>query len=251
MVAELDDPRVGLVHSVLLGQGNDTAGALLESLQMNTVTAYAVAGMQLLTGHPLVIGKSMLLRRSVLERLGGLASVSDVLAEDYVLGRRFEAAGFQVRLSPYRLGVVNAGWSLSRFLNRQLRWSQMRRHLAPAAYMWEPAMCTLLWAGLLVPAVLAATLSPAARVSLLMLSPLAIAARFALDAAQVEWVRGHGLSTRELAFLPVKELCMLGLWVAGFVVRTVEWRGNHMGIGRGSVLSSRPGVRAAPAPKTV
>ena len=110
LAGELSDPEVGMVHSVLVGQGGDTLGALLENLQMNTITAYGASGMELFSGLPLVIGKSMLLKLSHLEEVGGFLGVANLLAEDYVLGRRFHDAGHKVRLSPYRIGVVNAGW---------------------------------------------------------------------------------------------------------------------------------------------
>ncbi len=237
MVAELADPAVGLVHSALVGLGDETLGARLENLQMNTVTAYGVAGLEVLSGHPLVIGKSMLFRRSTLEELGGFRCVANVLAEDYVLGRKFEAAGHRVRLSTHRVGVVNEGWSLSRFLNRQLRWSQMRRQQALLAYLIEPGMSTLLWAVALVPSALAADLTAPARWALLALAPLCLSARIGVERAQLRYVRGEPLRLGELLPWALKDLLLLALWGVGLFHRTIDWRGNRLRIGPGSVLS--------------
>src|SRR5690606_6072444 len=81
-----------LVHSVLAGVGERSAGATLENLHMSSWVVGAVC-LADASNHPCVIGKSMLMRRSQLDSLGGFDAVRDVLAEDYVLGRMFVDAG--------------------------------------------------------------------------------------------------------------------------------------------------------------
>jgi ceramide glucosyltransferase len=237
LAGELSDPSVGMVHSVLVGRGGDTVGSLLENLQMNTITAYGASGMEHFTGLPLVIGKSMLLKLSNLEKVGGLLGVANLLAEDYVLGLRFHAAGFKVRLSPYRIGVVNAGWGLPRFINRQLRWSQMRRNLSLLPYLGEPLIITWIWSAMLIPAALLAELSAPALTAVLAIALLAPAVRFALESRQVARLRGTPITLRELAYIPLKDLVMLMVWVAGFFKRSIDWRGTQALIGRGTVLT--------------
>ncbi len=237
LAGELSDPSVGLVHSVLVGQGGNTVGSLLENLQMNTVTVYGASGMEHFTGLPLVIGKSMLLKLSDLEQVGGLLGVANLLAEDYVLGRRFHAAGFKVRLSPYRIGVVNSGWGLPRFINRQLRWSQMRRNLTPLAYLFEPMMITWIWSALLIPAALLSDLPSLVRDTVLAIALLAPVVRFALESRQVARLRGQAITPRELACIPLKDLLMLMVWAGGFAKRTIDWRGTLALISRGTVLT--------------
>ena len=240
LAAELSDPSVGLVHSALVGQGDGSVGSVLENLQMNTVTAYGACGMLALSGRPLVIGKSMLFRKSELDQIGGLLGVANVLAEDYVIGRRFHAAGFAVRLSPHRIEVISAGWALDRFLNRQLRWSQMRFHLAPLAYLFEPLICSFFWAGVLATVASVEALPSGWRDGLLAVCAVVVSIRVALDSAQTLRLRGRRLSAGEVALLPVKDLLMLSLWVAGFLKRTINWRGTVAYVGAGSVLSAAP-----------
>ena len=138
IAGELADPRVGLVHNVLLGTGERTTAALLENLHLASFVCASVCGAALLTDQPLVIGKSMLMHRRDLERAGGLAAVKDLLAEDYQLARRIQASGRAVRLSSYRLPTINADWDLARFLGRHLRWAQMRRRQTLGWYLVEP-----------------------------------------------------------------------------------------------------------------
>src|SRR3989442_4593131 len=136
MAAEMADPAVGLVTNIVVGEGAGL-GAMLERLHLNSFVVAATSLARVAAGRACVIGKSMLLRRSDLERLGGLYEVRNLPAEDFAIGRMYEVAGFRVALSPYLVRCVNDGWTVERFLNRHLRWAQMRRRIAPGAYLGE------------------------------------------------------------------------------------------------------------------
>jgi ceramide glucosyltransferase len=242
--AEMADPAVGLVTNIVVGEGAGL-GALLETLHLNSFVAAATSLARVAGGRACVIGKSMLMRRSDLDRLGGLREVRNVLAEDFVIGRMYELAGYRVALSPHLVRCVNEGWTVDRFVNRHVRWAQMRRRIAPGAYLGELLLNPVLWIAL-------ATLSlwatgPGRDLRLLAVAAAGVAVKCASDALLCRRLAGRLPRLAEVLMMPLKDLAMAFIWLVGFVRRRVVWRGNELRIDRGSVLTApeSPAIEAA------
>lgn len=225
IVGLMERENSALVHNVLLGRDGEGLGGRLEDLQLTGWVAGSVCFTEE-GGHPCVIGKSMLLRRSALESIGGFQLVANYLAEDYLLGSRFVEAGYKVSLSTHALPVVNSGRGIEGFWNRHVRWGQMRRRIAPSFYVGEVFVNPTPF------------LVGAWAVSDGLLAGLFAGAQLLKWSSELAIVRmlGGRLDVKTAALLPLKDFLLFPIWATSLVRRTVNWRGNRMLVGPKSLL---------------
>ncbi|MCS6797651.1 MAG: glycosyltransferase [Myxococcota bacterium] len=236
IVAEMQASGASLLTSIVVGTGERSVGAALENVQLSAFIAPAMCTALHVGGVPCVVGKSMLLRRSELDALGGLGRVRDVLAEDFVLGRDYARAGRRVHVSAVPVVNVNERIPVRRFLERHARWLKLRVTVHLGGWLADlggnpVALLALAWlySGLAAP--LGTVLA------------LAVVLKAAGDLDHVRRMRGEPLSIRWWWVLPVRDLVLAALFFYSAVSRTVCWRGVWMRIGRGSRILE---VRHAP-----
>jgi len=216
------DP-VGLVTNVFAGADEDGLGAALENVQLN---GFCAAGATLPTrfGSAAVVGKSMLFSRSRFEALGGFQRVADLLAEDYVMGKMFQHAGYRVRIAPTVLTNVTTGMSVLAFLRRHQRWAMLRWRLLPVAFLLEPLtspLAVLPWAWL--------ALGSWAMVWVALLLVLR-------DVGGWVALRGWHRAWIPALLAPLRELFVLAVWLRAPLKRHVTWRGTRIRVGAGTLL---------------
>ena len=222
-----DERRAGLVTNLFVGTCENSFGSALECVELAGFIAAGVA-LPTLLGDPLLVGKSALFSRERLRELGGLERLSDVLAEDFVLGKTFAHAGERLVLAPTVLSNVTANLSLRSALARHLRWSMLRFRLRPTAAALEPltsplALIPLVW---------------------VVLGPWALA-----WAALVIFVRDAGgwwlLRGTKRLWLPLllgvpRDLFALVIWAIAPLKHHVSWRGRRFRLGAGTLLYAEP-----------
>ncbi|MDP9002047.1 MAG: glycosyltransferase [Myxococcota bacterium] len=229
LVAELADPRAGMVTSLFAGAGEQTLGAALENLQLCASTVPAYVAMNAVSARPLTVGKSMAVRRRDLARLGGFAPVGDVLAEDYALGRRFLDAGFLVRTSLHTVENRNVACSMMRTVERHTRWSKLRRALFPAGFAVEPLLTPIVVASL------AMVLAPGESMATLLGVTCLLQTASALVAVRV--LRGGWLAWWYAPLEIVRSYVTFFCWLRATLSRRLEWRGHVFTLTRGSVIA--------------
>ncbi|HUO83667.1 MAG TPA: glycosyltransferase [Thermoanaerobaculia bacterium] len=232
-----DDPDVGCVTNLFTGEGATNLSARIESLHL---LSFVVAGNVLAAaaGMPCVVGKSMALRRAVLESIGGFEAFGHLLAEDQAIGLAVHESGYRVVLAPVVVRNVIRRRTLKRALGRQIRWNKIRysfsRVLYAGEFLLNPLPLALLAAA--IGTVFEGTVPPGTMIRLLLLLPL-------LRIAQLELLSrstGAGLSAVDILLVPVQDLLQFAAQFVPFVSRSVTWRGRKTRLGRGTEMIQVP-----------
>jgi hypothetical protein len=147
-----------------------------------------------------------------------------VLAEDFVLGKTFSRAGYDVVLAPTVLMNVTRGTTFASAVKRLLRWSMLRFRLRPFAFALEPL--TIPFAML-----------PAAW---MVMGPWSIAWAVALtvlrDVGGWCLLRGPGKLWIPAVLGPLRDLVALSVWALAPFKKHVSWRGTRFRLGAGTLL---------------
>lgn len=235
IVSELIEEDASLLSSVVVGRGEKNLFAAFENLHLtaligpSTCTALHVASVSC------VIGKSMLFRKSELERFGGLSAVRNILCEDFILGRTYQENGKKVVLSTTPIENINEEIDADRFLARHSRWLKMRAVIHIGSFILDLFANPIAWSAL---AVLFSGFAP---ITLAILA-LTIALKLGVDSAMLRISRGEGLPLRFLLLAPLKDLLIFGTWFYAAFSRSVVWRGRKLRFGKDSELREDDGV---------
>ena len=230
LVASLQQPGVGLVTTLYAGvPGNGTLTGRLGAAQIN----HAFLPGALLAramGRQDCLGATMALTRSTLERVGGLAALSNHLADDAVLGRLVQALGLSVALASTVPSTTVPETHMPALFEHELRWARTVQSLVPAAFAMSVVQFPLFWAALT-----------------LGLSGGAAWAWLAFTAAwMVRGAAAHGInrvlgvaSPLTIWCLPFRDLLSVTVILASYRSDRVAWRGQVMRATRPSLVPGK------------
>jgi len=232
IISDMQDPGVGLVSNLIRGIGGESVGAVLENLHLNSFVMGSVSFLDRFLKMPCVVGKSMLMRKSDLEAIGGFAGVKDVLAEDYLIGKRMHESGRRVVLSRHMIDNINEYWGIRKFLNRHTRWGKLRWQIGGIKYISElisnPVFMSFLALAFLGPS----------------LRTVALSAGVSFCKSAGDFFIGRKIGTNmaisSYALGPLKDVLIGFIWFVPLLSNTVVWRGNRYIIGKDSMLSPCP-----------
>jgi ceramide glucosyltransferase len=218
VLAPLQDPNIGLVTCPYRGAANATLGSQLEALGISTDFLPGVLVAREIEGIKFGLGSTLAFRRSELQKIGGFESFLDYLADDYYIGNRVASLGKQVELSNVAVESFLPLYTMRGFFDHQLRWARTVKDVRRWGYLGMGITFVLPWA------LLTLILAKAA-LWVLTLFAVALIARLAA-AVYVSRKVLHDRQIALLAWLPLRDIVALFVWLASFMGRTVNWRGD-------------------------
>jgi ceramide glucosyltransferase len=239
LVEELSRPGVALVSCPYRAVGA-SPWSRLQALGLNTEFISEILTAVLLMDCDFAIGCTVATRRRHLEAIGGLESMGNYLAEDFVMGQRMSQSGRRVLLSRTVVDHHIGGAGFASCWRHRMRWTRSTRRSRRSGYAGEIFTKTLTVAGI----------AFALRHETALFAAAAFAARVALAFAAATVFSGGARAGWYWLLLPLEDALSFAAWVAGFFGDTVGWRGRALRLdaeGRiGEVVQPEPELRSVP-----
>jgi ceramide glucosyltransferase len=230
VLGPLTDPKVGLVTCLYRGIANSSLGSRLESLGISTDFCPGVLVAQTVeNGIRFGLGSTLAFRQRDLQAIGGFEAIVDYLADDYQIGERIAAQGLEVKLSEVVVETFLPRYTVRNFLNHQLRWARTVRDSRFWGYVGLGLTFGLPWAFVVL--LLARGTGWAwglLAITLVMRTAVAVVVgKMVLRDRQV---------IRSLAFIPLRDLFALLVWIVSFAGHEVAWRGDRFRLQNGKLI---------------
>ncbi|HEY9613110.1 bacteriohopanetetrol glucosamine biosynthesis glycosyltransferase HpnI [Allocoleopsis sp.] len=218
VVQPLRDARVGVVTCLYRSLASGWV-ARLEAVGVATEFHAGVLVSTKLEGIKFALGSTILIRRTVLEKIGGFEAIADYLADDFQLGNLPTQAGYKVVLSDYVVEHVLASTTLVDSLRRQIRWARGTRVCRPWGYLG------LIFTHGTVTSLLLLIATGESALGWLFLG-ITWMARLVMG-----WVVGvrsldDPVAKKFLWLIPLWDLIGFAIWCYSFMGNRIEWRGK-------------------------
>ena len=228
IIQPLQDEEVGVVTCLYRSSAKGIA-AYLEAIGTATDFHPGVLVSQQLEGIKFAFGSTIVIRKTILNQIGGFSTIADYLADDFQLGYLPAQAGYKVILSDYVVDHILARSTIKDSFNRQLRWTRCIRVSRPWGYLG-----------------LVFTFGTVSSLLLLLNTGGTV---FGWTVLAITWlmrlimgwlvgvkILNDPVTRKFFWIIPLRDLIYLIIWCLGFVSNTIEWRGQHLKLIKGGKL---------------
>jgi ceramide glucosyltransferase len=214
--------KLGVVSCIYRAHPSGSFASRLEALAVNTDFAPMVMLSAAIEPVRFALGATVAIKRATLDAIGGFRAIKDKLADDYYIGNLASDRGWGVELSSSIVNTVAHERTFTDFWNHQLRWARTYRTTRPLS------LATILTHGIF----WALVLLIASGGSAFAIKALAVVliARLAMASLMVRIVLRLPQLARDIWLVPLKDLCMTGIWFASLLSNKVQWAGRRLEI---------------------
>ncbi len=228
VIEPLQDQSIGVVTCPYRTSAQGWV-ATLEAIGTATDFHLGVLVSKQLEGMKFALGSTIVIRKQVLEAIGGFRAIADYLGDDFQLGHLPALAGYKVVLSKY---VVEHGLATSKLgdaLQRQIRWARGTRVCRPWGYLG------LVMTYGTVSSLLLLITTGGSTLGVLVLAITWLVRFVAGYLVGVRFLQDQNV--RKFFFLmPIRDLIGFVIWCCGLVGDKIEWRGRRLKLTKGGKL---------------
>lgn len=231
MADALADPQTGIASMLHVGRGDAGFWSRLAAMDISyRFMPSVILGTKLKLAYP-VLGPMMGLRRNTLDQLGGFEAFSDVLADDYELGRAVRALGLNVAVCNTYVVHGCSERSRAEVIRHELRWTRTIYNIDPTGF--TGSVITHVFPNALIAACLMCwSLGAFGLIAAALTTRVAV--KMAMD-------RASNSTSGSIFLLPLRDILSYAVYLMTFFVRTVDWRGARFAVNSdGTISPKRP-----------
>jgi ceramide glucosyltransferase len=126
-----------IVFSTIKGTGAESIGSIIENAHLNFFVSGSIILAWIYARQQIIVGKSMLIEKEALDKLGGFLYFKEYLAEDFIMGEVYTKMEFPISTNFVWITNINKKNSIKSFISRHTRWAKMRFHIKRLYYLSE------------------------------------------------------------------------------------------------------------------
>ncbi len=224
-----------IVFSPIRGAGSRTVASLAENMHLSYTVSGLIINAWVLAGRQITVGKSMLIEKATLEEnFGGFSYFLKYLAEDYVMGRKYEKRGLKITTNYTWITNINSTSTIKSFYSRIARWATLRHNMDLKWFLAEVVLLNpVIW---LIPVIFSGNqiLFSAGITVILVKMAAELINLIYMNRKSWSWLK---LCVYFPAAFFLKEIVVFLTYLAPFVTRKVSWRGRKIRIGKNSIIN--------------
>jgi len=129
------DTTVGAVTCLYFGSARGKLASSLNAMFINEWFFPSFLISRILQPIKYCLGATMIVRRNLLSEIGGFKSLSNYLADDYMLGKMITDLGYNIHLADFIVENIVEEASIKDLLAHELRWARTLRRVEPVGYI--------------------------------------------------------------------------------------------------------------------
>jgi len=232
VVAPLLDPKVGMVTCVYRGKNAAGLWSGLTAIGMSVEMTAGVLVVNLLEGIKFGLGPTIAAKKEAVKRIGGYEALGDYFANDFMIGKLIDRAGYRVVLSSHVIDHIVNQKTLRRMWDNQLRWAKSTRYSRPMGHLGSGLVFAIPY-GLL--GFLAAMLLGKPVLGFVLLGA-AILNRL-LESWLVGWtVVRDPVARRQPWLWPIRDLLGFIVWAVSYTGMRAVWRDSRYELRRDKIV---------------
>jgi ceramide glucosyltransferase len=236
------DSTLGIAFGAPAYAGSDDWPAALTSISVNELTL-RIATLHVFGLFDGAIGTTMVVRKEVIERIGGLEQLGWQIADDIRLARMIRRQGYRIHLLGQPARIIHHHDSFVGWWSHVHRWLVIIRRYWPALFILMNLVDLALWWSLFY---LGIALWQSSNVPIALGLVLAVLATALLSTATVNIAFArNGKLWRFIWVVPIQELLRLPLVLYSVLTDEIVWRGRRFRVD--SDGTARPAEKRAAA----